>query len=73
MMPTIRATENGPIASPPRNSRANSTSSVVRPVMMVRPSIWLIEMFMTSIGSTPRSFRKFSRIRSKTTTVSFSE
>ena len=72
-MPTINAIENGAIDSPPSANNAMSTSKVVRPVIRVRASIWLIEVFIDSSASTPRSLKKFSRIRSNATTVSFSE
>ena len=46
---------------------------VVKLVMMVRDKVSLIERFMTSIGVLLRRRGKFSRMRSNTTTVSFSE
>ncbi len=73
MMPTISAIENGAIDSPPSTSSATSTSNVVRPVIKVRASISLIDVFIVSSDDTPLSAKKFSRIRSKATTVSLSE
>ncbi len=40
---------------------------------MVRSSVCVVEMLMFSINEALRSRRKFSRTRSKTTMVSFSE
>ena len=73
-MPTISAIENGAIDSPPRTSNATSTSNVVIPVINVRASISLIEIFIAdSSADLPRRAKKFSRMRSKATTVSLSE
>ena len=41
--------------------------------MTVRPSVWLIEMLMTSFSESRRIFRMFSRTRSKMTIVSLVE
>ena len=72
-MPTINAIENGAIDSPPSTSNAISTSKVVRPVIKVRASISLIDVFIASSADTPRKAKKFSRMRSNATTVSLSE
>ena len=72
-MPTISAIENGAIDSPPRISNASSTSKVVMPVINVRASISLIETFIDSSADLPRNLKKFSRMRSNATTVSFNE
>ena len=55
-----------------RNSDS-STMKVVKDVIMVRDSVWFSEILMISIGEPLRILRKFSRIRSNTTMVSFRE
>ena len=45
----------------------------VTPVRMVRDSVSLIEMLSSSFKSMRLNLRKFSRMRSDTTTVSFTE
>ncbi|MNZ89447.1 hypothetical protein D3C78_1083720 [compost metagenome] len=59
--------------SPPNSSSAPTASRVDTEVAMVRSRVWVVEMLMFSISSVLRSRRKFSRIRSNTTMVSFSE
>ncbi|MNG38539.1 hypothetical protein D3C84_1262850 [compost metagenome] len=59
--------------SPPATSRAMIASSVEIEVAMVRSRVCVVEMLMLSIRLALRSTRKFSRTRSKTTMVSFSE
>ena len=48
-------------------------SNVEIEVAMVRSKVCVVEMLMFSINVALRSTRKFSRTRSKTTMVSFSE
>ncbi|MNZ96904.1 hypothetical protein D3C78_1161210 [compost metagenome] len=59
--------------SPAKNSSAMIASRVEIEVAMVRSRVCDVEMLMFSIRSALRSTRKFSRIRSNTTMVSFSE
>ena len=73
MMPATRAMEKLRIKSPPKNSRASTASKVTTEVMVVRDKVWLMASFMATTGSALRILRKFSRIRSNTTTVSFTE
>ena len=72
-MPMVRATENPRSTSPPRNSSASTVSIVVALVMIVRDRVSLIATSMISAGAFLRIEMKRSRMRSNTTTVSFSE
>ena len=73
MMPTIIVNAKPFSTSPPNRYSDTTLSSVVPAVMMVRPSVWLIDVFMMSqIESRRMSFR-FSRTRSKMTMVSLVE
>ncbi len=72
-MPMIMAIENPRITAPPRKYSTITDSSVTKLVMMVRESVSLIERFMMSIVEPLRRLRKFSRMRSSTTTVSLTE
>ncbi len=59
--------------SPPRKKIQSSTSNVENEVFTVRDSVWLMDelnvVCRSHFGCSPR----FSRIRSKTTTLSFTE
>ncbi|MNT70552.1 hypothetical protein D3C72_2089560 [compost metagenome] len=57
------------IELPPYRYRASADRKNITAVITVRDSVWLIERFSTSIGST-RRLRKFSRTRSNTTMMS---
>ena len=57
---------------PPYRYSASTDRKNTSEVMIVRDSVWLIDRFITSSGST-RRLRKFSRTRSKTTMVSLIE
>ena len=59
--------------SPPATSNAPSTSKVVKEVTRVRPKVWFSERLTISTGVPRRMERKFSRMRSETTMVSFNE
>ncbi len=48
-------------------------SRVETEVATVRSRVWVVEMLMFSISEALRMTRKFSRTRSNTTMVSFSE
>ena len=72
-MPIRSASEKPLMILPPKMNSDSTTNSVVPEVMTVRVRVWLIEVFMTSIGVPLRMVRKFSRMRSNTTMVSFSE
>ena len=71
--PRIMAKENERMASPPKKKMQRSTKSVVNEVMIVRVSVLLIESLNSfSVSRVGKSVR-FSRIRSKTTTLSLIE
>ena len=72
-MPIVRAVEKPRRISPPKNSSAKTVSMVVRLVMIVRDSVSLIDASITCSLVALRIDRKRSRMRSNTTTVSFSE
>ena len=67
------AIEKPCITVPPRKYRTMTDSKVARLVMRVRESVSLIERFMISSTEPLRRLRKFSRMRSSTTTVSLTE
>ena len=73
MMPIASATEKPRSTSPPKTSSATTVIMVVRLVMIVRDSVSLIARSITCAGVPLRSDRNRSRMRSNTTTVSFSE
>ena len=73
MTPMVSAVAKPLICSPPASSSAVSTSRVVNEVTRVRPRVWFRERLMISVGVPRRTERKFSRMRSETTMVSFSE
>ncbi|MNR58887.1 hypothetical protein D3C85_1800140 [compost metagenome] len=59
--------------SPPKNNSAAIANNVEMDVAMVRSRVCVVEILMFSIREALRSTRKFSRTRSNTTMVSFSE
>ena len=61
------------MTSPPKTNNATTTRSVSDEVITVRDSVWFTDAFMISTGVPLRIRRKFSRMRSNTTIVSFSE
>ena len=71
--PQIIAKTKPRITSPPRMKSATRARSVVTEVIIVRLRVSLIEMLSTSLSAFFLYFRRFSRTRSKTTTVSLSE
>ncbi|MNC39904.1 hypothetical protein D3C75_885870 [compost metagenome] len=73
MTPMNRANEKPNRLSPPKNSSAAMASKVETEVATVRSRVWVVETLMFSISEALRMTRKFSRTRSNTTMVSFSE
>ena len=73
MMPMSSASEKPRSAEPPSNSSATTTMDVTTLVMMVRDSVWLMAWSSVTSDASRRFFSKFSRMRSNTMTVSFSE
>jgi len=73
MIPMIMTNENPRSTSPPRKKRTTTTTKVSSDVRTVRDSVWLMEWFTSSASGARRFFSRFSRIRSKTTTVSLTE
>ena len=71
--PTISVKANAWMISPPKMNKAISTSRVVPLVIKVRASVWFTEVLTTWTGVLFRMRGKFSRMRSNTTMVSFSE
>ena len=61
------------ITSPPKIIIAPSAKAVVTAVITVRDSVSLTVRFITSISGSDLDLIRFSRRRSKTTTVSFTE
>ena len=74
MMPTTIVNAKPCSTSPPKRNSASAVSSAVPDVMIVRPSVWLIDdvddVIAASRGASPR---RFSRTRSKMTIVSLVE
>jgi len=72
-MPQIIASEKERMTWPPKVTSAKSASITVVAVMIVRGSTALIDMSIICAVPIFLYLRMFSRIRSSTTTVSFSE
>ena len=72
-MPQIIAAENERMTWPPRKNNASSARKTVVAVMMVRGRTALTDMSMISAVDRRLYLRITSRMRSSTTTVSFSE
>ena len=72
-MPSSRARTNTPIAPPANSSSASSVTTTVRLVVIERPSVWRIEWLTIRGNDSPAWRLRFSRIRSNTTIVSWTE
>ena len=73
MMPTTIANAKWLMISPPNMNNARTVKNVNPDVKIVRLSVWLMLSFMIVSRASRRRNFKFSRIRSKTTIVSFME
>ena len=73
MIPTSSASTKLRIVTPPNNSKATSVSSTVSEVFSERARVWVRLWFTTSSKLSPAWRTTFSRIRSKTTIVSWTE
>ena len=73
MMPTTIVKANPFRTSPPKKNRASAVRSAVPDVITVRPSVWFTETLITWCRESRRIERRFSRMRSKMTIVSFVE
>src|SRR5215467_12745019 len=73
MIPTTIVNANPWSTSPPKKNRANAVSRAVPDVMTVRPNVWFTDTLITWSIESRRIVRRFSRIRSKITIVSFVE
>src|SRR6185312_12981157 len=73
IMPITSAYENPFSTWPPKRYRDNAVSSVRPEVNTVRLNVWLMLAFTSSLKEPRRCSLMFSRIRSKTTMVSFIE
>src|SRR6185295_17693487 len=73
MMPIVKASAKPLNTSPPNNTIATTETKVRPDVITVRESVWLIESFAIWARLSFRRNLTFSRIRSKTTIVSFIE
>ncbi len=71
--PISMVSEKPSSSAPPKMKSISTTTSVVAEVMMVRLSVCVSETLTISYGVPRRILRKFSRIRSETTILSFSE
>ena len=72
-MPMVSASEKLCRTSPPKISMEITISCVEKWVMMVRDMVRVMALSMMSFGAALRILRKFSRIRSNTTTDSLTE
>src|SRR6187549_3492772 len=73
MMPSSRARTNTPIACPANSSSARSVITTVRLVVIDRPNVWRIEWLTIRANDSPAWRLRFSRTRSNTTIVSWTE
>src|SRR5262245_54538206 len=73
MMPSSRASTNVPIASPANSSSVSSVITTVRLVVIDRPSVCRIEWLTIRSNGSPTWRARFSRTRSNTTIVSWTE
>ena len=71
--PRIIANENERMLSPPKMNIVSNTRSVEDEVLMVRASVWLIDTLKVVWKSHFGCSLRFSRMRSKTITVSLIE
>ena len=71
--PRIIANENERIESPPRKKIQSNTINVDTEVLTVRAKVWLIDVLNAVCISHFWCILRFSRIRSKTTTLSLIE
>ena len=71
--PSIIANENERMESPPRKKIQSNTINVDTEVLTVRARVWLIEVLKVVCVSHFGCILRFSRIRSKTTTLSLIE
>ena len=72
-MPTVSAKEKPRSTDPPNTSRLKTVRNVRPDEITVRLSVWLMLRFTTSVSDSRRLSARFSRMRSKTTMVSFIE
>ena len=72
-MPISRASTNVKIVEPPKSSSTTSVSSTVNDVFSERVSVWARLWLTTSSKVSPGRRMKFSRMRSNTTMVSWTE
>ena len=68
--PTVSAKMKPRMVSPPKKKIASSVTSVVPEVLIVRDSVELMALFTFSLRLRLGYMPRYSRIRSKTTTVS---
>ena len=71
MMPISSASTNSWVAAPPNRSSASSVRTTVKLVVIDRPNVCRIEWLTTAENGSPAWRARFSRIRSKTTIVSW--
>lgn len=72
-IPITRTRENPCRTGPPKNNRESAVRKVKPEVRTVRLSVWLMLRLIVRASGSRLCARRFSRMRSKTTIVSFIE
>ena len=73
MIPMSSASAKFRMEYPPKEYSARRVKTTVTPVMRDRTMVCMIEKLMTGLSGSPGFSFRFSRIRSKTTIVSWTE